>query len=63
MATRRVVVDDTDAGIQYTPAGSWVPVHGQHELLGNLGPPFLSTSHGLGSKNGSLAYAFTGELD
>jgi len=63
MATRRVVVDDTDSGIQYTPANSWVPAIGQYENLGNFGPPFLSTSHGLGLPNGGLAYTFSGELD
>jgi hypothetical protein len=63
MVTRRVVVDDTDSGIQYTPADSWFAAKGQNQILGNFGPPFLNTSHGLGYGNGSLAYTFTGELD
>ena len=63
MAARQVIVDDTDSGIQYIPVGSWHLVIGQNEDLGNLGPPFLNTSHGLGSGNGSLTYTFTGELD
>jgi len=62
MATRRVVVDDTDAGIQYTPVGSWFPAIGQNEGLGNLGPPFQNTLHRLGIGNGSLSYTFIGEL-
>ena len=63
MATRRVVVDDTNSEIIYAPADSWFAANSQNQILGNLGPPFLNTSHGLGSGNGSLAYTFTGELD
>ena len=60
MATRRVVVDDTDPGIQYT--GSWFQAKGNLDVFGNLGPPFQSTSHGV-NEDASLSYMFTGKLN
>lgn len=60
MATPQVIVDDTDSGIQYT--GSWSQTTGSIDGLGNFGPPFQSTSHGV-NEDASLSYAFTGELD
>jgi hypothetical protein len=59
MATRRVVVDDTDSSIRY--AGSWFQANGQNDNLGNFGPPFQRTLHGV-NQNASLSYAFTGDL-
>jgi len=60
MATRRVVVDDTNSGIRYT--GSWFQANGQNDNLGNFGPPFQRTSHGV-NEDASFSYTFTGELD
>ncbi|KIM40731.1 hypothetical protein M413DRAFT_446123 [Hebeloma cylindrosporum] len=57
MGTRWVVVDDTNSGIRYT--GPWFQANGQNDDLGNFGPPFLRTSHGV-NENASLCYTFTG---
>ena len=60
MATRRVVVDDTDSGIQYI--GSWFQANDQNYNIGNFGQPFQGTLHGV-NEDASLSYTFTGELD
>ena len=60
MTTRRVIVDDTDSGIQYT--GSWFQANGQKDNIGTFGPPFQGTLHGV-NEDASLAYTFTSELD
>ena len=60
MAARWVVVDDADSAIQYT--GPWFQITGQIDGLGNFGPPFQGTSHGV-IEDASLSYTFTGELD
>jgi len=60
MAMRRVMVDDTDLGIQYM--GSWFQANGQNDNIGNFGPPFQGTLHGV-NEDASLSYTFTGELD
>ncbi len=57
MSSRWVVVDDTDSAITYT--GSWFADQGSLDNVGNLGAPYLSTSHGIKS-TGSFSYIFTG---
>ena len=57
-ATRFIIVDDTNPSIQYT--GPWYLSQGNLENVGNLGPPYQSTLHGVNS-NASLSYAFNGE--
>ena len=64
MAARWVIVDDSDPGIQYE--GPWVKGPGQTDGVGNFGPPFQRTSHGVFGQAGetaNLSYAFNGELD
>ncbi|KDR67258.1 hypothetical protein GALMADRAFT_258429 [Galerina marginata CBS 339.88] len=57
-ATRFIMVDDTDSGIQYT--GPWFSLNpGAEDNLGDAGAPFLSTLHGVNS-SGSLSYTFNG---
>lgn len=58
MATRFVVVDDVDTSIQYT--GPWYLDQGSQDAVGNFGPPYQSTLHGVNA-NASLAFAFNGE--
>ncbi|KIM40729.1 hypothetical protein M413DRAFT_166901 [Hebeloma cylindrosporum] len=53
----RVIVDDTDSGIRYT--GPWFQANGQNDNLGNFGPPFQRTSHGV-NEDATLSYTFTG---
>ncbi|KAF8912162.1 hypothetical protein CPB84DRAFT_1742776 [Gymnopilus junonius] len=42
---RSVLVDDTDSGIQYI--GSWFADTGTLDNIGNFGPPYKSTLHGI----------------
>ncbi|KDR68490.1 hypothetical protein GALMADRAFT_160877 [Galerina marginata CBS 339.88] len=57
VTTRWIVVDDTDPTIQYT--GAWFPAKGNLDNLGDNGPPFQGTSHGVNT-NASLAFTFSG---
>ncbi|KAF8912159.1 hypothetical protein CPB84DRAFT_1820827 [Gymnopilus junonius] len=52
-----VLVDDTDSGIQYI--GSWFADTGTLDNMGNFGPPYKSTLHGIKS-DGSFSYNFQG---
>ncbi|KAF8912156.1 hypothetical protein CPB84DRAFT_1761418 [Gymnopilus junonius] len=54
---RWVLVDDTDAGIQYN--GPWFVHQGSQNILGNFGIPYRSTLHGINT-NGSFSYSFRG---
>ncbi|KAF4616094.1 hypothetical protein D9613_011397 [Agrocybe pediades] len=54
---RRVVVDDSDASIQYV--GPWFEDAGSKDSIGNFGQAYLSTSHGTNS-DASLVFAFNG---
>lgn len=56
--SRFVIVDDSDAAIKYD--GSWFESRGTQDNVGNFGPPFQSTLHGI-SSNGSLSFSFSGE--
>jgi len=58
MASRWVVVDDTDADIAYT--GPWFQDQGSQDTAGNFGPTYKSTLHGA-NDNASLSFAFNGE--
>jgi len=58
MASRWVVVDDTDANIAYT--GPWFQDQGSQDTAGNFGPTYKSTLHGA-NDNASLSFAFSGE--
>ena len=55
---RYIIVDDVDPSIQYT--GPWYPDQGSRDSVGNFGPPYQNTLHGVNS-NASLSYAFNGE--
>ena len=57
-APRLIIVDDVDTNIQYT--GPWYPDQGSRDSVGNFGPPYQSTLHGVNS-NASLTYRFNGE--
>ena len=57
-APRLIIVDDVDPSIQYT--GPWYPDQGSRDSVGNFGPSYQSTLHGVNS-NASLSYAFNGE--
>ena len=57
-APRLIIVDDVDPNIQYT--GPWYPDQGSRDSVGNFGPSYQSTLHGINS-NASLSYAFNGE--
>jgi hypothetical protein len=57
-APRLIIVDDVDPSIQYF--GPWYPDQGSLDSVGNFGPPYQSTMHGVNS-NASLSYAFNGE--
>jgi hypothetical protein len=59
-APRFIIVDDVDPSIQYIPSESWYPIQGSRDSLGNFGPPYQSTLHGV-NVNASLSYAFNGE--
>lgn len=62
MAARWVIVDDSDPGIQYE--GPWHKGSGETDGIGNFGPPFQMTSHGVnGGGIANVSYTFTGELD
>ena len=62
-----MIVDDTDPGIQYT--GPWNNGSGQTNSVGNFGPPFQNTTHGVANGGpqidvlGSVSYTFTSGLD
>ncbi|KDR76673.1 hypothetical protein GALMADRAFT_1328582 [Galerina marginata CBS 339.88] len=57
-ATRFLLVDDTDSGIQYT--GPWFSVaQGGEDSFGSYGAPFLGTLMGVNS-SASLSYTFSG---
>ncbi|PPQ75095.1 hypothetical protein CVT26_011907 [Gymnopilus dilepis] len=55
--SRWVLVDDTDSGIQYS--GSWFQDQGSQNGLGNFGPPYQGTLHGING-DGSFSYQFQG---
>lgn len=57
-APRLIIVDDVDSSIQYT--GPWYPDQGSRDTVGNFGPSYQSTLHGVNS-NASLSFAFNGE--
>ena len=57
-APRLIIIDDVDPSIQYT--GPWYPDQGSRDSVGNFGPSYQSTLHGVNS-NASLSYAFNGE--
>ncbi|KAJ7642119.1 hypothetical protein FB45DRAFT_1126382 [Roridomyces roridus] len=56
---RRILVDDTEASIQYSPQ-SWFPVDTGVLNNGNFGPVYNATSHATTSNNASFTYAFNG---
>lgn len=58
-STRRVVVDDTNAQIQYI--GPWhVDTRGSQDGLGNFGPTFRGTLHGVISSVASFSLLYEG---
>ncbi|KAF8151517.1 hypothetical protein B0H34DRAFT_132315 [Crassisporium funariophilum] len=57
MASRMVLVDDMDSGIQYV--GPWFESHGSQDKSGTFGLPIRSTLHGV-TQNAGLSYAFSG---
>jgi len=58
MASRWVMVDDTDTDIAYT--GPWFQYKGSQDTRGNFGPTYKSTLHGT-NDTASLSFAFNGE--
>jgi hypothetical protein len=60
MATRRILVDDTDPAIKYAP-NQWFP-HDVNQLntLGNLGSVWNGTSHSTSTTTASLTFPFNG---
>jgi len=59
MSDRWVLADDMDSSISYV--GPWFTDTGSLDGLGDNGPPYLSTLHGVNSP-GSLTYNFNGGL-
>ncbi|KAG6852089.1 hypothetical protein C0991_003239, partial [Blastosporella zonata] len=57
MSTRRVVIDDADSSIQYSGSG-WFTAPGQ-DSLGDDGPTYLGSQHGL-KGNGGFTITFEG---
>jgi len=57
MATRLVLVDDTDPLVQYH--GNWFADKGSNDLSGSYGKAYNSTLHGTRS-NSSLSFTFSG---
>jgi hypothetical protein len=55
---RFIVVDNVDPSIQYT--GPWFLNQGSENSVGNFGPPFQATLHGV-QANASLSFPFNGE--
>ncbi|KAF5317886.1 hypothetical protein D9611_014856 [Ephemerocybe angulata] len=57
--TRRVIVDDTDAQIQYV--GPWqVDSRGSQDRVGNFGPTFLGTLHGVVHTSATFSFLYEG---
>ncbi|KAJ3554356.1 hypothetical protein NP233_g12439 [Leucocoprinus birnbaumii] len=56
---RWVVVDDTDVQEGITYNGNWFRDVGSQDGVGNFGPPYLGTLHGI-TTNGSLSFPFSG---
>ncbi|KAF9559301.1 hypothetical protein CPC08DRAFT_637960 [Agrocybe pediades] len=54
---RWVMVDDTSPDYQYT--GPWFQARGNQDDIGNFGPPFQSTLHGINA-NGTIKYTYHG---
>ena len=54
---RLVLVDDTDPSIQYS--GPWFEVQHTEGNLGDFGPPFENTLHGV-NVNATFSYSFSG---
>ena len=57
MSNRLVLVDDTNPNIQYT--GPWFIAQNTQLDIGNEGPPFQNTLHGV-NINASFSYSFSG---
>ncbi|KAJ7059405.1 hypothetical protein C8F01DRAFT_1295165 [Mycena amicta] len=59
---RRIVVDDTDAAIQYNPSTAWFPVANIATLnaQGNFGPVYRNTSHSTTTDGATVRFAFNG---
>ncbi|KAJ7443946.1 hypothetical protein B0H11DRAFT_2090356 [Mycena galericulata] len=59
-APRRIVVDDTDPAIQYSPGGWTVADASKLNTLGNYGPLYNSTSHSTSTSGSTLSFSFNG---
>jgi hypothetical protein len=59
-SSRTIKVDDTDPHIVYN-GGPWILDDGSESKLGNFGPPYQNTLHGVRKGSGSLSYRFQGE--
>ncbi|KAF9255240.1 hypothetical protein L218DRAFT_842689, partial [Marasmius fiardii PR-910] len=57
---RRVVIDDTDTRIQYSPTDAWSVDKGSFDDRGNYGPPHKDTVHGTNKSGASLSFTFEG---
>ncbi|KIK04615.1 hypothetical protein K443DRAFT_675866 [Laccaria amethystina LaAM-08-1] len=58
-SSRTIKVDDTDPHIVYN-GGPWILDDGSESKLGNFGPPYQNTLHGVRKGSGSLSYRFQG---
>ena len=57
MSYELVLIDDTNSNIQYS--GPWITAQNTQLNIGNHGPPFQNTLHGV-SVNASFSYSFSG---
>ena len=58
MASRLVLVDDTDPNIQYSD--SWALAQNTQLSTGTNGPPYQNTLHGTAANHSSFSYSFNG---
>ncbi|KAJ7059399.1 hypothetical protein C8F01DRAFT_989383 [Mycena amicta] len=58
---RRIVVDDTDAAIQYSPPTAWFAANVRTlNAQGNFGPVYRNTSHSTTKDGATVGFAFNG---
>ncbi|KAJ7059395.1 hypothetical protein C8F01DRAFT_1144346 [Mycena amicta] len=56
-----IVVDDTDAAIQYSPPSAWFAANvGTLNAQGNFGPVYRNTSHSTTTDGATMRFAFNG---
>lgn len=57
---RWIISDDTSSDIQYVQGDWFLDSSGSQDTVGNFGPVFQGTLHGVRNGLASLVYKFTG---